>query len=72
MVEAVWQVEWYESERGWGQAFLSSTTYETKEEAERAIQKHWKSQPDLNGQTPDYYIFPTEPKLVLKKEWDVT
>ncbi len=58
MAQAKWAVEWWESERGWGQKPIGSTDlFETKQEALNAIKKHWDDYP--NGPAPDYYIFPS-------------
>lgn len=59
MVDAVWYVDWWESEKGWGQNFVSTHTFSTKDEADKAIKDHWEKQPHkISGTAPDYYMFP--------------
>ena len=69
MVDAVYRIKWTEFERGWGQRDAGTTYYDTLEEAQAVIDKHYASlymrtcsQPD--GPVPDTYIHPSSPKLV--------
>lgn len=48
-----YEVDWLESERGWGQDTWT-TVYDTREEAQKEIDRS-KPKP---GPTPDYYIIP--------------
>lgn len=65
MVNAKWAVEWWDSERGWGQSYLYTQFFETKDEAQKAINDHWDEQP--GGRAPDYYIFPSLDSPYLKE-----
>ncbi len=66
MVDAVYRIDWTESERGWGQSSAGHSDYDTLEEAKTAIVEHWKKYPD--DHVPDYYIRPSEPYLVEKEK----
>jgi len=58
MAQAKWAIDWWESEKGWGQKPLGSRSlYESRQDALKAIKEHWAGYPD--GPTPDYYIFPS-------------
>lgn len=67
MVEAVWCIDWWESERGWGQKYIATQNFATKEEAENKIKEHWSLAPErVKGFAPDYYVFPKDPYLKEK------
>jgi hypothetical protein len=55
------EVEWTESERGWGQRPDGFTYYPTLESAKADIAKHWLAMP---AETPDIYIRPSDPEFV--------
>jgi hypothetical protein len=57
MAKAMYEIEWWESERGWGQKPFSTQRFETKQQALDEIKAHWDKYPD--GPAPDYYIFPS-------------
>lgn len=68
MVDAVYEIIWIESERGFGQKEFKRSYHETLAEANKAIEKHWKEEEEINpgGHVPDWYIKPGAPKLVEK------
>lgn len=67
-MEAVYQIDWWELEKGWGQQFSHSTQYDTIEEATKAIIDFnaEKKKKNPSGETPDWYLYYKAPKLVEK------
>lgn len=61
-MKAVYRVDVYESERGWGKSHLESKDFDSKELATEYM-KSVNSQNNL-PQVPDYYIFAESPRLV--------
>lgn len=59
----LYEVQWYESERGWGQQYSHSKYFVTLDGAKQHIKKEWEDK-DRSGPVPDWYLFPMEPKLV--------
>jgi hypothetical protein len=55
------EVEWTESERGWGQRPDGFTYYWTTDQALADIAKHWSTMP---AEAPDCYVRPGDPEFV--------
>ena len=62
MVQSLYEIQWTEYERGWGQRPDGTSYHATLEEAEQYIKEYWEEQPD--GSAPDCYSSPGMPKLV--------
>ena len=61
-MKAVYRVDVYESERGWGRSHLESHNFASKDEAVEYA-KSINSQNNL-PHVPDYYVFAEKPRLV--------
>jgi hypothetical protein len=63
----VYKVVWIECERGWGQRPFHTSYYDTFNQAKKEINDHWADEKKKNpsGQTPECYIRPDEPILVM-------
>lgn len=61
-MNAVYRVDTFESERGWGRSLLDSVDFRSKQEA-MDYAKSINSKNNL-PYVPDYYIFATDPYLV--------
>jgi len=62
----VYQMEWIEKERGWGQRYFGSTTHLTEKDAHEYANEYWETEKrkGLNF-VPDVYIFPNEDRLKI-------
>ena len=64
MIRAIYEVEWTEFERGWGQRPDGVSYHISLEEAETYIKKSWNP----TGPVPDCYSQPSKPKLTEVNE----
>lgn len=62
---AVYRIDWFEYERGWGQTPDGYSLHLNQADALKYIDQYWASQPDrLNGMAPDFYVAPHDPHVV--------
>ena len=69
-MKTVYFVNWWESERGRGKAFIARCYYKTREEAERDIKGTSKMYSTDSGYAPDYYQFPGFDGIVISEVSD--
>lgn len=61
-MNAVYAIEWTESERGWGTRHDGTSYHKSLVEATKYVKDFVAKQPP--GPAPDIYVYPGEPKLV--------
>ena len=72
-MNAAYQIDYTEYERGWGSKPDGASLHPTKESADAHIVAHWAKYPDRKfGDAPDYYIAPGTPRLVEITEAQAT
>lgn len=69
-MKVVYSINWWESERGWGQKFITKTYYKSREEAVKDVEGTTKAFSTESGFAPDYYQYPGSAGILISEMTD--